>query len=521
MEDKLNNNIIVYVTTFGKKYHYNIKCQHIKGKEYFGIPLKEAKQKFDGACIRCTNKKNNYNSSLKKYNNNINLNIFQNNRNYNHFYHKNNIDNHPFPDSKNKNNNNMNQLNNNLNYDIFEYKRNKKSEDKKNSVSSINNKLSDFLSSSSSFTKILSNKNLFEEKSSDIDFNKMNKFPENNLSKKTHINNNSIIFNNIINKSEQDKRNSLSYFQNQKKYSKDVENGIKNNHKNNVEVINLINNYKNKSILFDSNETIKNNDSEINKGKNFDKNYISDSKKKNININISKKEQKNNTFYINNNSNNTYKSNINNYNKNNYISSSSSKINIINENYFEENDIIKTINETYKNATILSNINIEKTIEEISKNNNGSFIFCFKIIPKRQNLININIKFGYKFVYFEDKYYDNIPEEESSEISDDSIILSQTYTSNILYQLNLRKRTNYIDVLINFSKGKFFVIKNKEDFKINYNINISQKKYSILSISDCPKIPFENLKSIYPKFKYNPSDINIVDIIINGKPFIT
>ena len=77
MVDNKNFNKIVYITNFGKKYHFNVKCQYIKGKEYIGIPLYEARSKLEGACSKCANYNiyNINNPSINRYKNNNNISI--------------------------------------------------------------------------------------------------------------------------------------------------------------------------------------------------------------------------------------------------------------------------------------------------------------------------------------------------------------------------------------------------------------------------------------------------------------
>ena len=70
------NNILVYGTTTGKKYHFSMKCSYIKGKKYETLKIKEAKFKYEGACSRCKNQNNRKNSPI--INNNDNLNIKKN-----------------------------------------------------------------------------------------------------------------------------------------------------------------------------------------------------------------------------------------------------------------------------------------------------------------------------------------------------------------------------------------------------------------------------------------------------------
>ena len=169
------NNILVYGTTTGKKYHFSMKCSYIKGKKCETLKIKEAKFKYEGACSRCKNQNNRKNSPIiNKNNNNDNLNIKKNKNNY---YYNNRIN---FDDEQvkpllkqKKNNNNINLLfnNNKILNNIIEDEDDKKIEVSKNSISLIKNNYSDFLSSSDSFTKEINQKILLEERSSDIDFN--------------------------------------------------------------------------------------------------------------------------------------------------------------------------------------------------------------------------------------------------------------------------------------------------------------------------------------------------------------
>ena len=59
MEANYNYSERVYVTNYGKKYHFDANCSYIKGKEIISISLKEAKSDLEGACSRCFNKRNN------------------------------------------------------------------------------------------------------------------------------------------------------------------------------------------------------------------------------------------------------------------------------------------------------------------------------------------------------------------------------------------------------------------------------------------------------------------------------
>ena len=529
MVDNKNFNKIVYITNFGKKYHFNVKCQYIKGKEYVGIPLYEARSKLEGACSKCANY-NNYNPSINRNknnnNNNFNFNIVQKNRNNNYFYYKKNFDNLPYSLSKNVNG--MNQvINNNLHYNNNKEKEDKKNEASKNSISEINNKFSDFISSSNSLTKEINNKILLEEKSSDIDFNYFNGASDKDKNNKLHINN--FIHqqkdnNNISIQSESEEKNSLSYLQNKNeiiKEEKNDENII--NNINNGEVINLINKYKNQNILLNKNNiTNKNNLDNIKENNfNLDNKYISEVKRKNININIPFKEQKNisNSFCIQYNSNDSSKNNNYLKNKSYFISSSStSNIKLKNKIDINENNIIKILKETYKNSITLSNFenSYNETYNKKLIFDKGNFKFSFEIIPKPKNLVNIKIEFGFKIIYIDENNSNYNFEEESSESSNDSSGLNKTYHDYYIYKkLNVRKKMKNIIALINISKGKFFIINNQQNFDINDNKNISFLKNNISAVSDFPKI--EKITEIIPIFKYNPENLNHADIIFNGQ----
>ena len=526
MKHNKSKNEFVYATQTGKKYHFDNKCYYLK-KGYFKIPLKEARRIFEGVCIRCKNRNNNniLNEKYSSINNNLKLNIVHNNRNYNYISENLNVCERQNSHLKKENfNNNKHANNNNLLYNIIETDEDKNIEDSNFSIQKLNNSFTDLLSSSSSFIKVLNNPLLFEEKSSDIDFNNFN--GSSNKNKMDILHRNNFINpqkenNNLSMYPESEEKNSLNHFQNKNEMVKEEKNSEnKINNINNDEVINLINNYKNKNNISN------NNNSNINKENNLNKNYISDIKTKNININKPSKEQKNfsNSFsiqYNNSNNNSKIKNNIN--NKSYFISSSStSNIKFKNKNDTKkEKDIIKILNETYQNSITLTNINCENFYNKTNKKkfifDKGNFKFSFQVIPKSKNLVNIKIEFGFKIIYIEENDSNYNFEEESSESSNDSISLSNTYHEYYLYKkLNIKKNLKNIIVLINVSKGKFFIVKNQQNFDINDNPNIFFLKNNILSISGFQKI--EKITEIIPIFKYNPEDLNNADILVNEHP---
>ena len=247
------NNILVYGTTTGKKYHFSMKCSYIKGKKCETLKIKEAKFKYEGACSRCKNQNNRKNSPIiNKNNNNDNLNIKKNKNNY---YYNNRIK---------KNNNNINLLinNNKILNNIIEDEKNKKIEVSKNSISLIKNNYSDFLSSSDSFTKEINQKILLEERSSDIDFNNINNYINKNKIRLSNSNNNIVKNNNIIN----NKNQKLKTFEDKQDIFKDKNNNIDKGINKQEYLNNLIQNDKseiNKEKLLDINYNINNNQKSI------------------------------------------------------------------------------------------------------------------------------------------------------------------------------------------------------------------------------------------------------------------
>ena len=49
----MSDNKFVFITSKGKKYHFNSSCNYIKGKELDKIPLDKAKHSLEGPCSSC------------------------------------------------------------------------------------------------------------------------------------------------------------------------------------------------------------------------------------------------------------------------------------------------------------------------------------------------------------------------------------------------------------------------------------------------------------------------------------
>ena len=141
-----------------------------------------------------------------------------------------------------------------------------------------------------------------------------------------------------------------------------------------------------------------------------------------------------------------------------------------------------------------------------------TFKFSFKIIPKGKYNINISIELGFEIIIIEeDNNKINSENDESSESSDKSITLSNTYQKYYIFKnLTFHKKTKNIIALIDFSKGKFYILSNTTG-----NLNISLDNNIILSSSSCLKISLDKIKDVKPIFKYDSNYLNYVDIIFN------
>lgn len=479
------NNILVYGTTTGKKYHFSMKCSYIKGKKCETLKIKEAKFKYEGACSRCKNQNNRKNSPIiNKNNNNDNLNIKKNKNNY---YYNNRIN---FDDEQvkpllkqKKNNNNINLLinNNKILNNIIEDEDDKKIEVSKNSISLIKNNYSDFLSSSDSFTKEINQKILLEERSSDIDFNNINNYINKNKIRLSNSNNNIVKNNNIIN----NKNQKLKTFEDKQDIFKDKNNNIDKGINKQEYLNNLIQNDK----------------SEINKEKLLDINYNINNNQKSINKSSSESNLNSSNIFNN--------FNFNSNNKKHSSSDSNQKSK--SQNFSIENNI----NNNKKEINIFHQ---EKKQQKINCGiDNGNYIFSFRIVPKKKKIIDVNIKIGFEIIYVDEDDSEINMDEESSETFDESIIFGCTYQKYyIVKNLNVHRKTNNINVLMDILKGKFLIFKDNDNSESNINQNISLQ--NILSSFDCQKISKDKIKEINPIFKYDSKDLKIVDIFINGNP---
>ena len=524
------------------------------------------------------NRNNHNNNNIN--NNNIfkSNNILQNNNNI--IMYENNIKNKYKYKYNNKNKKIKNVKNNLLNNDNEEDKKiNDKHININNENMEPKDKNSDFLILSDVSSVLagggvgFKKKITLEEKSSDLDFNN-NKFstqnkniplPFNNISSimnydissenegySTLINknfnikedeDNKNILKSISEESEDNKINKKSINRNEIKDEKELVNNINSNIVNINNIQNSINiNLKNENES--SNNEIKsnilsNNKKVIDSIKNCN-NSMEESKSNNININNEKNQ---NIFVIYNIDNSSQNINLNN-NRDYYFSCSSFSSNNksrIKNKIIDENDII-ILKETNINAKLLSLDNsILQSINTTHFTNNkkndnkdnfqfkfdeikdeidyGCFKFYFEINPKSKNKKSIKIEVGFEVNYIDENDIDIFNEKENDElINNNDIILNSTCQRFlVLRQFNIYKKTSIINVLINIDKGKFFIVGEKELNEKNNKDLLLGNKYNIFYKCKCQSVPLEQIKDVKPIFNCNQKNINIGEIIINGK----
>ena len=78
------------------------------------------------------------------------------------------------------------------------------------------------------------------------------------------------------------------------------------------------------------------------------------------------------------------------------------------------------------------------------------------------------------------------------------------------------KKTNAIHVLINLSKGKFYVVGEKELEKRTQKVFLSASNSEVLYLRNFNQFHLKQIKDVRPIFKYNENDLQVADINING-----
>ena len=502
-----NKEIIVYVTSHGKKFHKDKFCINILGKQPHEILLEEAKRQKKQPCKTCSsdyiNTNFNNNNNNNKYNNNNN----NNNRKWN---------------NKNRNKIKVNFINSNDADDII---LNDITQSNINKVEDESVKISENIFDNNKINlskdKIISHK---REPSADTDFNgidfnleKLNNLSINDDSNfifdNSNININSIIINNINNK----KKENIFINKNYKNNNKGAYNS------NNIQ--NLI-----------QRDIEKDKYKRYNYYKKYDLNQIENEKllnnRKNIENNISY-DRDNDKSYINNNCNNDYDNIFNlsssftsnslylanmqylfNYfnninNNNNHINSKKEELELLDETY-KNAQFISIQDSSISNGALNNNSKSQDNVMNKESSEKGCYMYKFEVNEiKDKNEDNdilgkISIGFELEYINVSDMNLivdENMINKENKNIKIGAMCENDEIKKNII----IFKNTGVIYILINVNKGKMFIVdkdqlekKEKENNDIfyvkNFNaINIYFLK-SIKPILHCSKNIFNNFE---------------------------
>ena len=502
-----NENKIVYITTYGEKYHTNIKCFSIRGRKTKEIPLIQAQKQNKTHCKVCDVENYNFfqnikNQKNKNYNQNKNKKFYDKKKNIKNFINSEDADNIIFNSISNIPNDEENIIsniiiNNNNNIDVsIEDKKDKiidKFEEKKN----ISNDSSDIINT---------NKNT-ENKNNKISINNNNNriIESRNLLKNNSFNDSESSQNNLI---ENNEKNDV------------IKNIYKDKNIINIDNINNINNINNKkNIYLSNNKNIIENEKFSYDEKNdsediIQENIINDKKNEDI-ININSKFPNNNFHNI----------------KNDIASCR------LKENYLTKNNIINGYNSNYKlcgkndmfvleetlyTSNLVLSFEKPNILKEINSNGfikNGNYRFSFQLILHKENYnipIELEVGFEIKYINYQDmclikdEYLIN-KENINFKIGSlcDSLIMKKHF---IVF-----KNTGVINVLINISKGKFFIIGEDELNKRKQNIFLDKNNTEIFFFKNFYPISSIHLKNVKPIFNYDKKISKYVQIKVNDK----
>ena len=506
----------ICTTAKGKKYHFNLSCNYIKGKESNKIPLEKAKNStsLDGPCLICLSKMEKNDRENNNYRKNLEDEDIKD---------KKEIINIDFP---NKN--------------IINSIKNKKEDDNNiiNKIKSGDNNKFEIINNEEKLDKKISDEEMTED---DISINNRN------LNEKNKNKNNNIVKNANNNVPFTD-NNLSNIMPNNVHFDMPPINSYKNNKKN-----------KKKSVKFNGKLNYENNGSDSEDQK--DKNSFNDSdQEKNNKIKLKNDNDSNDSNEKNNIINNNYNSDES-ENENNITSGKDTRqlidsieianeplnnINILQKNLNPNNNNInwsgKDINlllETNQSAKIVylknfigiddskdGNISILSEKKSININNKlcrnngvykGNFKFKFEITPFNDLVKPIIISVGFEIDYID--YTDiNVVNEENNEIiSEKNLKIGAFYeTLVVMRHFYIYKKTNKVHVLINISSGKFFVVGDSELDKRNHKQFLNKSNSEILYLRSFYSIQLKQIKAVRPIFKYNKRDLSLVDIDING-----
>lgn len=446
----------VFITKKGKKYH-TAYCTRVLGKEPTEIPLEMAiKKKYEPCLICVKNQEKNKNPSNK------------NTQNIEH--NSSNIPNNNNFNSCNENNKKeKNSFDIEVNSDCINANKNDKIID-----GSIENQKNDF--------SIESNKT-FPKKNNEISLSlidsNISSIPPNDSS------------NHEIMAIENNENEKQQISQNIEKIQKNIEidnNKIKNEFEKNNR--NSFENYCNNSKEKQNEPFNKINNNTFNTPKLNKTDFIDKKKNKKLNwkINDIKLLSETNSsaklIYLNKNI--VELNNSNNMSENENMSSTFSTRIVANKNHIHEN------NENYK--------------------------FFFDVNPiNEKNAIKISVGFEIDLV---DESDINVVNDDGEFINDGIKLGSISETIVIMRNLIIYNNSKKIHVLINLTKGKFFIVGENELEKKITKKYLDRDNYEIMYLRNFNKIIANQIRSVRPIFKYNKEDLKYANIELNGLKII-
>ena len=553
--EELEDTDIVYITSHGEKFHIDLNCLYIQGKKTKNLSLKKAKEMGKAPCKGCCfNNNNNFQQNNNKNENKKKL----KNKNY-YFYQKQNKKQNPknkyvknFINSEDADNiifnnslSNSQQLDNKNEIKIINNENNESdsNEDEKEKVININSSKED---EKENYSQKEERKN-----ESCVDYNN-NKFNTNKKENENKFDNTSQNKNNLNNNISNSSNNSDSSDNNSEiNEKKNLKKNIQNNNNNKIININNNNYTNNENMIENENYGNIQNFLEKQKDKNINVNYNFYNEKK---IENEKSVYDESDFYGNvpKNSIESYKKPLINdkaklspiFSSNNSINKNDIQQNQLNQYALYKNNNIENnfyyklncgkndmfvLEETYYSAKTLSFEKKNEIIEENSINekeingrefvSNGNYKFKFEMNPlNEENNSFTKISVGFKIKYQNSQDIHCIIDEKLINMQNINFKIGSLYDSLKLQKhFMIFKKTGIINVLLNITKGKFFVVGKDELIKRKQNIFLNKINTEIFFIKNFYPIPIRCLKCIEPIFHFDKKSLKNFEIKINDK----
>ena len=508
----LEEETYVYITAKGRKYHLNIECPYIKGRNINKIPLGKAnKMSSVGACCMCQ-------KSIKKAEGKIKDDdkCHKNSKKTKNI--KKNKEENKKEDEEMNNKNNANIINNNVNENEFEIITNDEQFESKNCNNNIKNDDDDYPQNIKRVDK--TNKKDNEIPFILSDYSEITSSDINSISPEKNNKNGEKQFNN---KTKNKNSNNINNFNNElnNKEKEDIKDKEINNCKNEKNNDINFNNNKIKSI-FDS----------INKEE--DQKVTNEESQNSISNSIDSKEIQNEPLnsinYLKENLSGNHINNINNINNckketKDHLNWDKGDYKLLDETngtakllYLK--NILEINDQVDGNISILSENKDDIIISNSEQNNiiKGNFKFKFEVIPLNEIDEPFMISVGFEIDYI-DETDQNLINKENKKLEDDkNIKMGAVYETLILMRhFYIYKSTNIVHVLLNITKGKFFVVGENELQKRNRKVYLNPDNTEICYVRSFNNIQLCQIKCVRPIFKYNKNSLEIAIININGK----